>query len=473
MGNSTPLIQSVQDAPIACLTLPLNNLRSVDQKPIAPNQLVATVSKAAFLNHVLRLSAILPSSRYVINLCDNRYVFLVTVCAAIVNRQTCLLPANKNTATQRDLAERYPSGCVVHDGVVDIDPSLDSLDAASQDWSLCDTVQAMPSVPLEHLSIISFTSGSTGDSKPNLKSWRTLQESSRINARYMLPNDEQTFYQLATVPGQHMWGLETSVLLPLFANACLVDSRPLFPHDVRQALFSLPSPRTLITTPVHLRSLVASLATASVDAVKIDLTLCATAPLDQQLAIDVEAGFGCELREVYGCSEVGSMSVRRTAKTLNWTRFSGIDFTAMEDGRTRVKTDYLPASVVLEDKLRSIDADTFELIGRASDQIKIAGKRGSLADINLVVNRYEGVLDGVVFFPPQARQVPRLVALVVLKPGYIKAQLMAFLRAHLDAAFVPRPTYVVDSLPREANGKLPNASVMALYQELRIHRKKP
>ncbi|RBP53699.1 AMP-binding protein [Arenicella xantha] len=467
MSDVTLLIQRELTAPVACLSKPLNQLTGSVSGSSALSGAPLIVSNAAFLNHVLRLAAVMPRAEHVINLCDNRYLFLVVLSAAIVNRQTCLLPANKNGVTQLNLAQRYAGCAVVHDGAVDIDASLDAMNVAECDWSLDESHQAIPSVPLDHLAAISFTSGSTGESKPNPKSWRTLQESTRINARYMLPNNRDVFYHLATVPGQHMWGFETSVLLPLFANACLVDARPLFPHDVRQALASLPAPRTLITTPVHLRALVASLESSAADVPAVELILCATAPLDQSLACAAEQVFDCKLREVYGCSEVGSMSIRRPSQTNSWTRFSDIQFISLESGCTRVDTDYLPAPVMLEDQLTLLDADTFELVGRASDQIKIAGKRGSLRDVNLVLNRFDGLRDGVVFFPQQDRAVPRLVALVCLKAGVAKTQLQTFLRQQLDSAFVPRPIYIVDELPREPNGKLPNASVLAIYDQLR------
>ena len=81
--------------------------------------------------------------------------------------------------------------------------------------------------------------------------------------------------------------------------------------------------------------------------------------------------------------------------------------------------------------------------------------------------RYQGLEDGFVFYPQDANQVTRLVAIVALKEGVQKADLLAFLKQHLDSAFVPRPVYVVDALPREPNGKLLRKNIDALHASLR------
>jgi len=58
--------------------------------------------------------------------------------------------------------------------------------------------------------------------------------------------------------------------------------RPFFPSDICAELEALPRPGGLVTTPVHLRVL---LAEAS-ELPAVDFLLCATAPLSPQLAIE-------------------------------------------------------------------------------------------------------------------------------------------------------------------------------------------
>lgn len=461
MMRATPLLQRPADAPFAWLSKSLNGLE------ISADGL--TVSNRQFLAHVTFLMQRLPKAEYALNLCDNRYLFAVASCAVILARQTNLLPPNKALQTQKNLLSQYEHSYVLHDGEVELLTQLPSqaqaLDLSLMDWSLSSFQGNIPTVPVDHLALISFTSGSTGESKPNLKYWHTLQESSLINKNYMLPNQEEVFFHLATVPGQHMWGLETSILLPLFANACLVDAKPLYPHDILDLLEKIPCPCSVIGTPLHLRALQIAQANAKRVAPKLANILCATAPLDPALAEKLEATFETELHEVYGCSEVGSMSVRRTAVTEQWTKFGGLNFTQNDAGETFVNADHLPEKIKLEDSLEMINKSQFSLRGRATDQVKVAGKRGSLAEINAILAKFSGFLDGVVFFPPQDRLVPRLVAIVVLEDGS-KDALKKHFASYLDSAFVPRPIYLVDALPREENGKLSKKALNSLYQEL-------
>jgi acyl-coenzyme A synthetase/AMP-(fatty) acid ligase len=40
------------------------------------------------------------------------------------------------------------------------------------------------------------------------------------------------------------------------------------------------------------------------------------------------------------------------------------------------------------------------------------------------------------------------------------------LKQHFDAAFLPRPIYLVAELPREKSGKLPRKNLLALWKQL-------
>lgn len=466
----SPLVDRAPDATIAWLTKPLNSVETGSSSPINVEREPQPVSVTQFLHHVSRLASALPEHLYAVNLCDNRYLFLVSLCAVIVRGGTNLLPPNKNIATQNGLLNDYQKSVILHDNACEISASGPAVDVGRIDWSLCDNTIETPMVEASHLAAISFTSGSTGQPKPNLKHWRTLVCSSAINARYMMVDQNSCSAHVATVPGQHMWGFETSVLLPLFSEAALVDDRPFFPKDIIDLINAIPMPSTLISAPLHLNSLSKSLGTCQSTLNHLRSILCATAPLDPSLAARLENQTQAELREVYGCSEVGSMAVRRTSHHTEWQAFSGLNFTQSthenEQTITTVSGDHLPQGVVLEDKL-DFSETGFILAGRRTDQIKIAGKRGSLAEVNAVLHRFEGLVDGVVIFPEQhARAVPRLVALVVLQENVTKAQLRAHLTTFLDAAFVPRPIFEVASLPRSENGKLSKAKALDLYQTL-------
>ena len=80
------------------------------------------------------------------------------------------------------------------------------------------------------------------------------------------------------------------------------------------------------------------------------------------------------------------------------------------------------------------------------------------------------VKDGVFFIPKADRSKEplgetRLGAFVVAS-GISKAEVLKALRSRIDAAFMPRPLFMVDELPRNSTGKLPHHLLVELAQEL-------
>jgi len=416
-----------------------------------------------FLGHVMRLAALLPESPCVINFCENRYLFTVGFCAAILKRQTTLLPQNRAEATQLNLADYGGGAYILHDGGVKVAEGIADVDINKLSL-LGDPSDFIPDIDGDFLAAVAFTSGSTGQPKANLKPWRTLVESSLINAKLMLGDESQTYSALATVPAQHMWGLETSVLLAMFGNLCISDSKLLFPQDIRAALLKLDAPRLLISTPVHLRALVLS----GLDMPPVDRVLCATAPLSTELAAHVERVFQATLIEIFGCSEVGSMACRRTAQEENWHLSRDLHFTPLSNGAGHeVKAAHLPESQILGDKIEWIGPREFRLLGRGDDMIEIAGKRGSIQEMNKILMSASGVRDGVVFLPDSSgEKVSRPVALVVAD-NISKESLTAHFAKYLDPVFIPRPLLFVASLPREENGKLVRSNLLSFFRQIK------
>lgn len=425
------------------------------------------INTCEFLAHVRRLADQLPAQRYALNLCGNRYHFLVTFCAVIVRGQTNLLPANRGIAVQQQLCDRYPGSYVLHDGcdVANGINTFEIIDLADYFAGTMAATGESPQIPLHHIAAIAFTSGSTGQPKPVEKSWQTFCESSLINARHMLADAVATQHLLATVPGQHMWGLETSILLPLFADICSSAGQPLFPKDVQTALQQLAAPRVLVSSPVHLRAL----AHSGLQYPPVERILSATAPLDAALATQVERLFDGRLVEIYGSSESGSMAYRHTAEHQQWTLFDGMQL-EQRDNTSFVHASHLPGAVELQDTLLDHGNRQMTLRGRQTDMINVAGKRGSLQELNRVLLSAANVIDGVVFRRADAATASargdRLAALVVAEQADAQTLNVHF-RRHVDAAFVPRPIYFVNTLPREENGKLPLNNVLEAFERVR------
>src|SRR5215472_16583228 len=68
-----------------------------------------------FLQDVAHLSAALPSGRYVLNLCMDRYRFAVALAAALCREQVTLLPPDDKPATIRAIADGFAEVYCVSD----------------------------------------------------------------------------------------------------------------------------------------------------------------------------------------------------------------------------------------------------------------------------------------------------------------------------------------------------------------------
>lgn len=404
------------------------------------------VRRAAFLGHVARVARRLPSARFILNLCEDRYLFLVAFAAVGANGQTNLLPSNRASLHLQRLAEEYPDSARIEDEAVASWLMADVADRAAP---------VVPELPGEHVMAIAFTSGSTGRAKPNPKTWRELVGGAR-QAQMRFGFDRTTSI-VATVPPQHMYGLETSVMTALASGARVHGGRPFFPADVRAALEAVPAPRVLVTAPIHLRACVR----ADLRWPQTAFLISATAPLSPALAAQAEASFGAPVLEIYGCTEAGSIASRRTLDGDRWRLYDGFQ---LRDGS--LTGAHLPEPVPLSDIVEACGETEFKLLGRREDLVNVAGKRSSLGYLNHQLGEITGVVEGVFLAPDASETEVERLAAVVVAPELSERQLLAALAQRLDPVFLPRPLVKVKALPRTETGKVTRDLLLALIARL-------
>jgi len=444
------------------------------------------VSGHAFLAAAARLAERLPAVGRPINLCQDRLHFALGLAAALQRGQASLMPPNALPATLRQLPADGPPAYVLADvegldvgGLHTIPVAFDEAAATSAAAGL-----SMPRIDADLTAVCLLTSGSTGVPQPHAKRFGPLTlnigaEAARL-AEWLQRPTLHGLAIVATVPAQHSYGLESSVLLALLGGASFDAGRPFYPADIASALARLPRPRALVTTPFHLKALVQS----GVALPPVDLVLSATAPLSPQLAAQAEASMGACLGEIYGCTEAGQVAARRTTQGETWTTLgdlriereiagpTGAGNEGVETGeRFIVRGGHVIEPTPLADLLVLHDERHFRLLGRANDLIHVAGKRSSLAHLNFHLNRVEGVEDGA-FWLPEAGDLPALAGgteleavhrpiAFVVAPRLTARQVIDALRAELEPAFVPRRIVQVPALPREATGKLTAGALRA------------
>ena len=415
------------------------------------------VSGAQFLADAARLAERLPAHGQPINLCGDRYLFAVGLAAALLRGQTSLMPPNSLPDTLARLRGAYPALYALCD---DAALEIGALERVLVDRGAAPLpdVTTVPRIAADQVAVCLLTSGSTGLPQPHAKRWGPLvanigAEAERLAAFIGQPT-LAGLNVVATVPPQHSYGFESSVLLALLGGASFDNSAAFFPADIVQALERLPRPRALVTTPFHLKTLLL----AGIALPPVDLLLSATAPLSPQLAAQAEAALGAPLVEIYGCTEAGQVASRRTTTGDVWQTLGELTLRREVDAddaeRFIVHGGHVVEPTPLADILQLESATHFRLFGRANDLIHVAGKRSSLAHLNYHLNRIEGVHDGAFWLPDDAPDTVHRPIAFVVAPGLTAAQITKALRGHVESVFVPRRVVFVDALPREATGKL-------------------
>lgn len=433
-------------------------LREPHQNSVFSRRPDGAISVETFLRDVAALAMLLPDHRYVVNLCRDRYRFAVGFSAALCRRQVNLLPPHDAPNMLEQLAHDYPDAYCLVDA-----PSQSGAAVFNYPQQLAHSTAppTVPRFPAGQPAAVLFTSGSTGRPQPHGRSWGELVESALAAGRRLGIPSIGGAALLSTVPHQHSYGLESILMLALQHGLVLQVGRPFYAADIVAELAATPRPRMLVTTPVHLRVLLAE----ATDLPAVDLLLSATAPLSADLAREAEARFALALYEIYGCSEAGQIAARRTVMTEQWRCLDGIVLRQDAAG-TWASGAPIAVETLLSDVIALQDPERFLLQGRVADLINVAGKRSSLAHLNHHLNAIEGVLDGAFVAADDDDAVGRLMAFVVA-PGLNANDILTALRQRIDPAFLPRPLHLIAALPRNALGKLPREEILRLLAQTR------
>jgi len=414
-----------------------------------------------FLADAAALVDCLPPGHHLLNVCQDRYRFTVGLAACLLSGRTSLQPSSHSPETLRRIAAECTDVCCLCDG------NFNTLDLLRLDFPALvavkpENVGKIPAISIDHPAIQVYTSGSTGQPVPYRKSWGALVRNARAEARRL---NVAGYAIVGTVPAQHMYGFESTVLLAMHGNAPFWSGKPFYPQDIVAALAAVPRPRLLVTTPFHLSTLLE----ANLELPAVDLLLSATAPLSKHLAAQAEAHFKAPLLEIYGCTETGQIASRRTTTSSAWQLLDDIRL-EQEGECTYACGGHVERREALSDLIEILADSHFLLHGRNTDLVNIAGKRTSLAYLNHQLTAIAGVRDAAFFLPDAAESgdITRLCAFVVA-PGLSVPQLQQALRQRIDPIFLPRPLLQLDALPRNSSGKLPRERLQALYAERMNH----
>lgn len=417
------------------------------------------ISRAALLADAEDLAAALPADRHIVNLCVDRYNFMVGLVAALIRGQDTLLPNDLSRQGLASLARRYDRLHGLADRPIDAGPI--ALQRVWSDGRGDDRERRVPLVAADDTAVTLFTSGSTGEPVATRRSWTWMLATTDHYRSGLALDALGALNIVATVPAQHAFGLEGSIMLPMTGQCSVSTTMPLYPQDIVDALEAAAPPRALVTTPFHLKILIES----NVRIPELAIVVSAAAHLPRELAEKAEAAVSGPVREVYGCTEVGLIATRRTVKTSDWSVPAGLDL-EVDDRCAVVSAAHLPTPVSLSDAIEFTSDKTFRLRGRQTDIVKIAGKRTSLSGLNAALTGIDSVDDGTfVVWPNDGDPMnQRLVALVVA-PHETLDNIRRTLRDVVPPPFAPRKVIRVDAIPRSSTGKVRAAEIAEIARK--------
>jgi len=153
-----------------------------------------------------------------------------------------------------------------------------------------------------------------------------------------------------------------------------------------------------------------------------------------------------------GGEGTGELWVRSPGVALGYAGAPGTETPFINDGARRT---YRTGDLVRFDEQGDL-----HFAGRADSQLKLAGMRIELSEIEHLVREHTGAAAAALGVARGAAGPPRLMAFLVRPAaGFRPAELHTALRRHLPRAAVPRSVHTLERLPTLPNGKLDRAAL--------------
>ena len=458
---------------------------------------------------VARVAAVLPDTtpgdpREILCVAGDRYHFTVALLAAWQRGHRVALPPNAQPELLREMADDPAISLVIHDtdemAGLDLRPLLAEQSRAT--WA--EPLELSP-LPARRPLVTVWTSGSTGEHQRHCKTAGQLFAEALILAEHFgLAGAELggegagRVRVVGTVPSHHIYGLLFTVLVPLVSGGSFSRETPLHAGVVRATLIDTRAD-VLVSVPAHLRALKILDVGQLPPLVRV---FSSGAPLPPDTAKSMRVRFGLSVTEVLGSTETGGIASRVSGPELSsrpgdradvesvddeagpeadldrlWTPLPHvrIDVDAEDDaeniGRLIVDSPFLPPDEPrpwpTADRIEIVDhveGRRFRHLGRIDGVVKIGGKRVSLAEIERRLLEIPGVEDAAAWVLEVGGARGRETVAMVVAPGLSPEFLRAELRRWLDPVVIPRRLRLVDSLPREANGKLPRRRLQEAFE---------
>ena len=366
--------------------------------------------------------------------------------------------------------------------LADAEPRLfvrDAGELAREAEGLAPLEAAHPSKP-DDLAAIVYTSGTTGRSKG------ACLTNANLAANALALSDAWGFSSadvlLHALPIYHVHGLFVALHCAFLSGAPMLW---LEKFDEDQVLAALPRATVMMGVPTFYTRLLADPRFTRAAAKHMRLFICGSAPLLESTFGAFEERTGQAILERYGMSEAAIITTNplhgaRIAGSVGYP-LPGVDLRLSPDGVVEIKGPSV-TSGYWRDPKKTAEAFTADgyfitgdvgrrdpdgrlwLSGRVSDLIISGGLNVYPKEIEMVLDELPGVVESAVIGAPHPDFGEAVVA--VIAGSGDEAQVIAEAKARLAAFKAPKRVLFVDSLPRNAMGKVEKKALRSRYADL-------
>ena len=309
----------------------------------------------------------------------------------------------------------------------------------------------------ESFCMLLFTSGTTGNPIGAFKSKKNLNDEVEELAQLLEPYNPKKL--ISTVPFIHIYGVLTSLLLPLKLDITLFFKKHFLPRDL---LASIQANSVIVTTPLYIKALLRL-------EEEIDLSSCvfisSTAPLDIKDAKEFIKKYNTNLIQLFGSTETGGIAYKKQSEEL-WQPINQVKVQVDENSLLHVSSPFISELLYenefknTQGKIQSFDYATlqgskFKIIGRSSQIFKVGGKRFSTLQVEDILESQEEVIRAcvrVIYDNSQLKNESLKIYLQTKEPIQMK-KVQELLKEKIGKIKFPIEIAVVDQIPTTALGK--------------------
>ena len=303
-----------------------------------------------------------------------------------------------------------------------------------------------------------FTSGTTGVPMGAIKREQNIQ--GELDALTKLFEKEAFERVIVTVPFIHIYGFLTGVMLPLRLGCEVLFKEEYLPQDL---LRLHEGKKTLVvTSPVYLKSLLRLKREHNLGNVHF---LSSTGLLLEDEVRQFQQRYSGRIIQLFGSTETGGIAVKKGTQSL-WEPLDGVRISQNHEGVMIVNSPYLsthlfeekvfltPRPYMTTDIIEK-EGDSFRLLGRLNEIVKISGKRISVLEIESFLEEHPAVKEALIAIERDSRRLKdeTLNIKLVSKTKLEKKDVLALLKERYPQIHFDFHLQMVEGIEKNSMGK--------------------